>query len=301
MPSGSPGVPALKIAVTGASGFVGRRLAEVARSRGHDAIALGRTSGDRPWDPMTQPAPLEGVDAVIHLAGEPVAEGRWTKAKMARIRESRVTGTRNLVQGLARAGVRTLVSASATGYYGDRADEVLTEDSGPGAGFLADLCRDWEAEAQKAPARTALVRIGIVLGPGGGALAKMLTPFKLGLGGRLGSGRQWMSWIHLDDLVALLLQAAEGESVSGPLLGTSPGPVTNLEFTRTLGRVLGRWTVFPLPRGPMRLLLGRVAEVLCSSQRCLPQRTLATGFRFRHESLEPALRAILGPPATIVG
>jgi uncharacterized protein (TIGR01777 family) len=284
----------MRIAVTGASGFVGRRLCEAARARGHEVVAIGRTSGDRLWDPMSQPAPLEGVEAVVHLSGDPVAEGRWTKAKRARLRDSRVTGTRNLVAGIQKAKPRILVSASATGYYGDRGDEELTEDSAPGTGFLADLCRDWEREAAASGTRTACVRIGIVLGAGGGALAKMLTPFKLGLGGRLGTGRQWMSWVHLDDLVGLLLHAAEKDTVSGPLLATSPGPVTNLEFTKTLGRVLGRWTILPMPYWQLRLLLGKVAEVLCSSQRCRPQRTRESGFAFRHESLEPALRAILG-------
>ncbi len=285
----------MRIAVTGAGGFVGRRLGEAARARGHEVIALGRSSGDRTWDALAGPAPLEGADAVVHLAGEPVAEGRWTKAKMARIRESRVLGTRNLVAGL--QGARVLVSASAIGYYGDRGDEELTEDSPPGDDFLAGVCRDWEAEAAKSGIRTAFVRTGIVLGPGGGALAKMLTPFKLGLGGRLGSGRQWMSWIDREDLVDLYLHAVERDSVSGPLLGTSPNPVTNLEFTKTLGRVLGRWTILPMPRWQMRLVFGKVAQVLCGSQRCRPKRSLESGFSFKHPDLEPVLRAILGAPA----
>ena len=284
----------MRLAVTGASGFVGRRLCEAARARGHEVVAIGRSSGDRLWDPMAQPAPLEGAEGVVHLAGDPVAGGRWTKSKMARIRDSRVTGTRNLVAGIQKAKPRVLVSASAIGYYGDRGEEELTEDSAPGAGFLAGVCRDWEREADASGVRTARLRIGIVLGAGGGALEKMRTPFNLGLGGRLGSGRQWMSWVHVDDLVGLILHAAEKEPVSGPLLATAPGPVTNLEFTKTLGRVLGRWTILPMPRWQVRLLLGKVAELLCSSQRCRPEKTLESGFVFRHESLEPALRAILG-------
>ncbi len=275
----------MKIAVTGAGGFVGRRLREVARSRGHEVAAVSRRADGF--------EPVEGADAVIHLAGEPVAEGRWTRAKMARIRDSRVLGTRSLVAGL--RGARVLVSASAIGYYGDRGDEELTEDSAAGNDFLAGVCRDWEAEALKSGLRTACVRIGIVLGPGGGALSKMRTPFKLGLGGRLASGRQWMSWVHRDDLVDLLLHAAERDAVSGPLLATSPNPVTNLEFTKTLGRVLGRWTILPMPRWQMRLVFGKVAEVLAGSQRCRPARTLESGFAFRHPDLEPALRSILGP------
>jgi hypothetical protein len=283
----------MRIAVTGASGFVGRRLCEVARARGHQVLALGRSSGDRVWDPLRGPAPLAETDAVVHLAGEPVAEGRWTKAKMAAIRESRVTGTRNLAAGVRGTGVRALVSASAVGYYGDRGDEELTEDSAPGNDFLAGVCREWEAEAAGAGVRTVLVRTGVVLGPGGGALRKMLTPFKLGLGGRLGSGAQWMSWIHRDDLVDLYLHAVERESVSGPLLGTAPAPVRNIDFTRTLGRVLGRPTILPMPRWQMRLLFGKVSAILVSSQRCRPRRTLESGFAFRHPELEPALRQIL--------
>jgi len=286
----------MKIAVTGASGFVGRRLGEVARARGHEVMALGRSEGERKWDPMKEPAPLAGADAVVHLAGEPVAEGRWTKRKMAAIRESRATGTRNLVAGLRGTGVRALVSASAVGYYGDRGDEELTEDSPPGNDFLAEVCREWEAEAAKSGVRTAMIRTGIVLGPDGGALRKMLTPFKMGLGGRLGSGQQWMSWIHRDDLVDLYLHALERETVSGPLLGTCPSPVRNVEFTKTLGGVLGRWTFLPMPRWQMRLIFGKVATVLVSSQRCRPRRTSESGFAFRHPELEPALRQILASP-----
>lgn len=284
----------MRIAVTGASGFVGRRLCEVARGRGHEVVTLGRTGGDRTWDPMTQPAPLEGVDAVIHLAGENVAQGRWTARKMELIRESRVVGTRNVVAGLRPSKARVFVCASATGFYGSRGDEELVEDSPPGDDFLAGVCKAWEAEAAPPGVRDVRVRIGIVLGPGGGALGKMLLPFKLGLGGRLGSGRQWMSWIDRDDLVDLLLFAAEKESLSGPVLGISPNPVTNLEFTKAMGRVLGRWTILPMPRWQVRLVLGRVAEVLCGSQKCRPKRALEAGFAFRHPDLEPCLRRILG-------
>ncbi|HLY10548.1 MAG TPA: TIGR01777 family oxidoreductase, partial [Planctomycetota bacterium] len=219
----------MRIAVTGASGFIGARLSAGLEARGHQVIALGRTSGSRRWDPLAGPAPLEDTDAVVHLAGEPVAAGRWSDEKMRRIRDSRVTGTRNLVAGLRAGGPRVLVSASATGYYGDRGEEELTEDSAAGDDFLAGVCRDWEAEAARSGVRTVSIRIGIVLGAGGGALPRMLLPFRLGLGGRLGHGRQWMSWIHVDDLVALIQHALEKESLSGPLLGTSPGPVRNAD------------------------------------------------------------------------
>src|SRR5579862_2365103 len=286
----------MRIAVTGASGFIGSRVSAALRARGHEVISLGRRLGDRLWDPAAGPAPLDGTDAVVHLAGEPVASGRWSDAKMRRIRESRVAGTRNLVAGLQAAGARILVSASATGYYGDRGDEELTEDSAPGRDFLSGVCRDWEAEAARSGARTVLIRIGIALGAQGGALARMLLPFRLGLGGRLGDGRQWMSWIHVEDLAALVLHAVETDSLSGPLLGTSPAPVRNVDFTRALGRALGRWTILPMPAWQLRLLFGKVAEVLLGSQRCLPRRTLESGFRHRYPELGAALQAILEPP-----
>lgn len=288
----------MKIAVTGASGFIGRRLCARARERGHEVVALGRRTGDRLWDPMAGPAPLSGVEAVVHLAGEPVGEGRWTRRKRAAIRDSRVIGTRNLVEGLAGTPVRVLVSASATGYYGDRGEEELTEDSPPGEGFLAEVCREWEREAFRARergVRVVAVRTGVVLGPDGGALARMRTPFALGLGGRLGSGEQWMSWIHRDDLVGIYLHALEREGISGPLLGTAPAPVRNREFTKALGRVLGRPTIVPMPGWMLRVLFGKMAEVLLSSQRCRPQRTLESGFSFTYPDLEGALREVLVP------
>jgi uncharacterized protein (TIGR01777 family) len=287
----------VKIAITGASGFIGGKICDAARGRGHAVISVGRSSGERRWEPLAGPAPLEGADAVIHLAGEPVASGRWTAAKMQRIRDSRVAGTRNLVAGIRAAKPRALVCASATGYYGDRGDEELTEDSAPGSGFLAGVCKEWEAEAATSGIRTVSVRIGIVLGADGGALRKMLLPFTLGLGGRLGDGRQWMSWIHRDDLVELFLRAVEDDGLSGPLLGTAPNPVRNLEFTKALGRALRRWTILPLPRWQARVALGKVCEVLYGSQRCRPKRTLEAGFAFRHPELEPALREILSPRA----
>ncbi|HZE96460.1 MAG TPA: TIGR01777 family oxidoreductase [Planctomycetota bacterium] len=279
----------MKIAVTGATGFVGRLICAVARGRGHEVIRLSRgPQGDRRWDPMTHPAPLEGADAVIHLAGEPLTEGRWTRAKLDRIRRSRVIGTRNLVAGLRFARPRVLLSASAVGVYGDRGEEELTEGSPAGDGFLAGVCRDWEAEAKAAGIRTVLVRTATVLGPGG-ALAKMRGPFRLGLGGTLGDGRQWMSWIHREDLADLYFHALNHPEITGPIVAASPNPVRSADFTRTLARVLDRPALFPIPRWGLRLVFGRVATVLTASQRCHPTKALETGFRFSYPTLDAAL------------
>lgn len=302
----------MKIAITGASGFVGRRLTARLTKAGHAVHLLGRSArskvasitpaGTRSfvWDPVAGPPSadaLAGCDAVINLAGEPVSQ-RWNPEVKRRIRESRVAGTRNLVAGMAAAFPRptVLVSASAVGYYGDRAAEVLTESSAPGKGFLPEVCDEWERAAlaarSAASARVALIRIGIVLGPEGGALAKMLPPFRFGLGGRLGDGNQWMPWIHLDDLCALF-EFAVLHPVEGPLNGVAPNPVTNAEFTRELGQTLHRPAIFPVPRFAVSLLFGEMAQIVFASQRAVPRATEAAGFRFAYPQLGPALRAVL--------
>lgn len=235
---------------------------------------------------------------MFNLAGEPVAEGRWTAEKKARIRDSRVLGTRRLVEGLKQLDrrPRVLVSASAVGWYADSGDRELTEAEPPADTFLGEVCAAWEQEARAAEPlgiRVVLVRIGLVLGPGGGAMGQMLPLFRLGLGGRLGSGRQWMPWIHLDDLVGLLLFAARCETLRGPMNAAAPHPVTNAEFTRTLGRVLHRPAFLPAPAFGLRLALGEFASVLLASQRVLPRAALAAGYEFQYSELEPALRSVV--------
>jgi uncharacterized protein (TIGR01777 family) len=254
------------------------------------------------WDPssgVSDPAALEGLDAVVHLAGENIAE-RWTPNKKDRILRSRVDGTQTLCSALAKLSrpPKVLVSASAIGYYGDRGAEPLGEDSPAGVGFLADVCQAWEAAALTAEQkgmRVVLLRLGVVLSPTDGALAKMLLPFQLGVGGVLGSGKQYMSWIALDDTIDALHQTLITESLRGAVNVTAPSPVTNREFTATLGRVLRRPTVLPVPAFALRLALGAMADaLLLSGARVEPRRLLASGFQFRHPELEGALRHVLG-------
>ncbi len=293
------------IAVSGASGFVGAALV---RSLGAQGATVKRLVRSAPRDPLTEilwnpaapldPAALEGLDAVVHPAGESIA-GLWTKGKKARIRDSRVLGTRHLATALAKCAKRprVLVCASAIGYYGNRGDEVLREDSPSGSGFLADVSREWEAAAQ--PARDAGIRVvhlrfGMVASPTGRALKQMLLPFKLGLGGRLGSGRQYMSWISLDDAVGAIEFALATDSLAGPVNAVAPDSLTNAEFTQALGAALHRPTIFPVPEFVLRTLLGEMAEeLLLCSQRVEPARLLAGGYKFKHPKLKPALEAML--------
>ncbi len=300
----------MRALVTGATGFVGKRLLSkldrpvvLSRNVAKAENSLAKYGAKAfPWNPQEQPAPAEafdGIDAVFHLAGEPVAEGRWTAAKKERLRESRVVGTRNLVTTLRALGNRpkVLVSASAVGYYGNRGDEQLDEKSPPRNDFLAEICTSWEREAIEAREfgmRVVPIRVGIVLGEGGGAMSKMVTPFHFGLGAPLGNGKQYMPWIHLDDLVEMMLFAATHEHVTGALNGSAPNPVTNREFTNTLGKVLGRPTFMPgVPRFALRTMIGEFADVLLTSQRAFPAAAVAAGYRFGYPELEPALRQIL--------
>lgn len=256
------------------------------------------------WEPEAESPPpevWEGVEAVIHLAGEPVAASRWTEEQKRRIRDSRVKGSRNLVAGMraAQRPPKVLVSASAIGFYGDRGDEILNEHSDPGSGFLSEVCLDWEAEAARARelgVRVALVRTGVALSSSGGALEKMLLPFKLGLGGRLGGGRQWFPWIHIEDIAEIFLHALMSPAVDGPINGVAPGIVTNEEFTRELAAVLNRPVFFPVPALALRVLLGEMAEVVTASQRVVPQVALDTGYQFKYPNLRPALESLLKTP-----
>ncbi len=303
--------PRLRVAVTGATGLVGSALVIALRAAGHRVDRVSRRpprpgTTDVQWDPARghlDPRALEGADAVVHLAGESIAAGRWTRSAKARIRESRVGGTRlvaDTLAGLARRP-RVLVSASAIGYYGHRGSEALTEDSPAGAGFLAEVARAWEAAAD--PARAAGIRVvhprlGLVLAGQGGALPRMLLPFRLGLGGPIGGGGQYWSWIALADVVRVIELALARESLAGPVNAVAPGPVTNREFTRALGRVLARPTVLPLPAPAVRLLMGEMGEaLLLGSARVLPRRLERAGFEFRYPVLEGALRGVLGKEA----
>ncbi len=300
--------PRLTVAITGASGMIGRQLAAVLTTGGHRVIRLVRRAEPEAadavaWDPQSgipDTAALEGIDAVVHLAGENIAARRWTVKQRARLRESRVTATMKLCESLAAMmhppGV--LITASAIGFYGDRGEQWLDESAGPGQGFLADLGRDWEQAAQvlaEAGTRVVNTRLGVVLTPAAGALGKMLPAFRAGMGGPLGSGRQWMSWISIDDVCAAMLHILMDDSVCGPVNIVAPEPVRQRDFARTLGRVLRRPAFAPAPAFVLRLALGRMAdEALLASARVRPAQLEQRRFTFRHADLEQALRHLLG-------
>lgn len=294
----------MKITITGATGLIGGALREHLSAQGHELRCLSRSAPSQPgwyaWDPDAGAPPresLEGSDAVIHMAGEPVAQ-RWSADVKRRIRSSRAQGTQALVAGLAalprKPGV--LVSASAIGYYGDCGDAVLTEQALPGADFLSEVCVEWERSAHLADAlgiRVVCIRIGIVLAASGGALGKMLPPFRLGLGGPIAGGQAWMSWIHLVDLVRLFAWAVDDPGVRGPLNAVSPGAVRNAAFTRSLGAALHRPALFPVPALALKLMYGEMASLVLGSQHVVPEAATQSGFQFRWPNLDPALRDLI--------
>jgi len=296
----------MRIAVTGASGLIGSALVSCLEGEGHSVVRLVRRESRGPdeirWNPgegLIDASPLEECEAVVHLAGENIAGGRWNEDRKRRILESRSQGTLLLARTLAslRQPPEVLVSASAMGYYGSRGDEILSEDSGPGVGFLPDVCVAWEAATAPASAggiRTVITRIGIVLTADGGALSRMLTPFRLGLGGPIGSGDQFWSWIALDDVVGIISFAIRSSSVRGPVNAVAPRAATSREFARVLAGVLGRPGAFPLPAFVTRLAMGEMAdELLLASARVEPRRIVAAGYEFRYPALDAAIRHVL--------
>ena len=298
----------MRLVITGASGFIGRALCDKLLAQGHALILFTRGSprdantGTKRWLHWTPGAlrewdvALDGADGVINLAGEPIAEKKWTPTQRRRIEKSRIDATHSLVQACAKAKQRPqfLINASAVGYYGPHGDEMITEEIAPGNDFLSVLCRDWEEEAKKAEElgmRVVRLRIGIVLGHGGGALGKMAQPFKYFVGGALGSGQQWMSWIHLEDLVGLIVQTIDDPRTAGPVNATAPTPVRNKEFCQTLAKVMHRPCWATVPGFALRMALGDMAEMLLTGQRVIPAVAEKSGYRFRYPTLEPALQA----------
>lgn len=300
----------MRVAVSGSGGLVGAEVAASLADAGDEVVRLVRrvpaeARREVRWDPesgIVDASGLEGISAVVHLAGENIAAGRWNAGRKAAIRESRVEGTRILCDAL--AGLSrppdTLVCASAIGFYGDRGDELLTEGSAAGKGFLADVCRDWEAAtapAARKGIRVVALRIGVVLSPKGGALSRMLPPFRAGFGGVLGNGRQYVSWVSLDELPGIVRHVLANRDLQGPVNAVAPCPVTNREFTAALGTVLSRPTPFPVPAFALRLAVGEMADaLLLASTRVVPRRLEETGFRFRFPELHGALRHLLGKP-----
>ncbi len=294
----------MKILISGSSGLVGSGLVFNLISDGHHVLRLVRSKEEEgifwnPKDPIQDRKALEGLDAVVHLAGESIAEGRWTEERKKKIRESRVEGTLNLSEALAslKSPPGLLVCASASGYYGNRGAEILREDSPPGKGFLPDVCKEWEEATQPAAAkgiRVVNLRFGIILSPKGGALPKMLTPFKLGAGGKIGSGKQFWSWIDLNDVIGIIEYSIHNEILQGPVNTSTPNPVTNAEFTQTLARVMRRPAIFPVPAFAARLAFGEMAnELLLASARMEPSKLIAAGYTFGYPDLESSLRHLL--------
>jgi uncharacterized protein (TIGR01777 family) len=297
----------MKILITGSTGLVGSRLARSLKSKGHEIVRLVRSTPKDSatevyWNPeqgTLNATELEGLDAVVHLAGESIAEGRWSDEKKTKIRQSRIKGTTLLSESLAKLKQKpeVLVSASAVGFYGSRGDENLDEQSASGSDFLAEVCREWELATQpaaQAGIRVVHLRFGVILSRDGGALPKMLFPFRMGVGGKLGSGQQYMSWIAIDDAVGAIEHALTNNTLRGPVNVVAPSAVTNHDFTKTLGHVLSRPTIFPVPAFAARLVFGEMADAtLLSSQRVEPARLKASGYTFKYPELEGALKHVL--------
>uniref|UniRef100_UPI00404A4FE1 TIGR01777 family oxidoreductase n=1 Tax=Cephaloticoccus sp. TaxID=1985742 RepID=UPI00404A4FE1 len=298
--------PKHRILVSGASGMLGGALVPSLRAMGHEVHTLVRrpvqNANEIEWDPAAgklDAAQLKGITAVIHLAGANVAGGRWTQQRRALIRDSRIESARTLLRAMSELEHKpeVVISAAATGVYGERGDEILTEESSSGTGFLSEVCRDWEGklfEAETMGLRTVALRFGLVLSPTGGVLSKILPVFKLGLGGRLGDGRQWMSWVALDDLLAIVQMALTEKRVRGPINVVAPNPVRNAEFTRLLAQVLHRPYFFPVPAAILRLIFGQMAnETVLASSRVMPAKLTELGYQFRHADLDQTFRHLL--------
>jgi uncharacterized protein len=301
----------MKVLITGATGLIGRALCGSLSEGGHTVVALSRSPETtrglaaaelHKWDPQSAQFPahaLAGIDAVVHLAGEPIVARRWTEEQKKRIRDSRVLTTRTLVEVFRSLEHRpsVFICGSAVGFYGDRGDELLEETAPVGKGFLSEVCQEWESEAARASElgmRVAQVRTGVVLSADGGALGKMLTPFKLGLGGRLGSGKQWFPWIHIRDITGIIRHSILTSSLEGPVNGVAPQAATNAEFTTQLARVLHRSAFLPVPEVALRVLMGEMAEVVFSSQRVVPKAALESMYEFHYPLLRGALEDLLG-------
>ena len=299
----------MKVVITGATGFIGSILAERLRSTSHSLVLLSRRppsnvdAVDRGWRAWAPPAggewerALDGADGVINLAGEPIAGKRWSHEQKEKLRSSRIDSTRALVNAIAKAKVKPkfLLSGSAVGYYGPHGDEILTESSAPGADFLSRLCLDWESEAMKAEAhglRVATIRTGIVLGKGKGALAKMVPPFKMFVGGPLGSGKQYMPWIHIEDEVGLMVFLAQNEHARGPFNATAPNPVTMNEFAKALGEVLNRPSWISVPPSALAVIAGEMADMLLTGQRAVPEAATKLGYVFKYPLIGSALQSL---------
>jgi len=301
----------MKVLVTGATGLIGRSLCASLSDHANTVIGVSRSPETargvaaaelQKWDPQSGQLPVQAlseVDAVVHLAGEPIVANRWTEDQKKRIRDSRVLTTRALVEAFHKLEAKPVVfiCGSAVGFYGDRGDEPLEETSSPGDAFLSDVCGEWESEAAHASVlgiRVVQVRTGVVLSTGGGALPKILAPFKLGLGGRLGSGKQWFPWIHIDDIVGIFRHALNTVSLTGPVNGVAPGAATNAEFTRELAKALHRPAFLPVPEFALRALMGEMADALLASQHVVPKAATDSRYEFRYPTLAPALKSLLG-------